>query len=160
MSFSSLSSSHVSSFRFTLIPPKSDLSSLSTFTTMCLSIARFSAISCVLARDLSSSKSMSSVQCIASTPQCARIASSACLSSVAANYAEASEAESPADFVHKLKLVQKELKESRVWLLFASRLSPGEVVESLRSESRELLLMIGKSINTALARTKDNTIGA
>ena len=93
-------------------------------------------------------------------PQCARIASSACLSSVAANYAEASEAESPADFVHKLKLAQKELKESRVWLLFASRLSPGEVVESLRSESRELLLMIGKSINTALARTKDNTIGA
>ena len=80
--------------------------------------------------------------------------------SVAANYAEASEAESPADFVHKLKLVQKELKESRVWLLFASRLSPGEVVERLRSESRELLLMIGKSINTALARTKDNTIGA
>ena len=118
------------------------------------------AISCVLARDLSSSKSMSSVQCIASTPQCARIASSACLSSVAANYAEASEAESPADFVHKLKLAQKELKESRVWLLFASRLSPGEVVESLWSESRELLLMIGKSINTALARTKDNTIGA
>ena len=80
--------------------------------------------------------------------------------SVAANYAEASEAESAADFVHKLKLAQKELKESRVWLLFASRLSPGEVVESLRSESRELLLMIGKSINTALARTKDNTIGA
>ena len=68
--------------------------------------------------------------------------------------------ESPADIVHKLKLAQKELKESRVWLLFASRLSPGEVVESLRSESRELLLMIGKSINTALARTKDNTIGA
>ena len=28
------------------------------------------------------------------------------------------------------------------------------------TESRELLLMIGKSINTALARTKDNTIGA
>ena len=68
--------------------------------------------------------------------------------------------ESPADIVHKLKLAQKELKESRVWLLFVSRLSPGEVVECLRSESRELLLMIGKSINTALARTKDNTIGA
>ena len=80
--------------------------------------------------------------------------------SVAANYAEASEAESPADFVHKLKLAQKELKESRVWLLFASRLSPGETVEVLRSESRELLLMIGKSINTALARTQGKTIGA
>ena len=72
--------------------------------------------------------------------------------SVAANYAEASEAESPADFVHKLKLAQKELKESRVWLVFASRLLPGEAVERLRAESRELLLMIGKSINTAAAR--------
>ena len=35
--------------------------------------------------------------------------------SVAANYAEASEAESTADFVHKMKLAMKELKESRVW---------------------------------------------
>lgn len=80
--------------------------------------------------------------------------------SVAANYAEASEAESPADFIHKLKLAQKELKESRVWLLFASRLSPGEAVEGLRSESRELLLMIGKSINTATARIQGKTIEA
>ena len=74
--------------------------------------------------------------------------------SVAANYAEASEAESPADFIHKLKIAQKELKESRVWLVFASRLVPGTVVESLREESRELLLMIGKSINTASARNQ------
>ena len=74
--------------------------------------------------------------------------------------AEASEAESPADFIHKLKLAQKELKESRVWLLFASRLSPGEAVEGLRSESRELLLMIGKSINTATARIQGKTIEA
>ena len=80
--------------------------------------------------------------------------------SVAANYAEASEAESPADFVHKLKLAQKELKESRVWLVFASRLSPGEAVERLRSESRELLLMVGKSIKTAAARIQRKTIGA
>ena len=80
--------------------------------------------------------------------------------SVAANYAEASEAESPADFVHKLKLAQKELKESRVWLLFASRLSPGEAVEGRLAESRELLLMIGKSINTATARIQGKSIGA
>ena len=80
--------------------------------------------------------------------------------SVAANYAEASEAESPADFVHKQKLAQKELKESRIWLVFASRLSPGEAVERLRSESRELLLMIGKSVKTAAARIQRKTIGA
>ena len=80
--------------------------------------------------------------------------------SVAANYAEASEAESTADFVHKMKVAMKELKESRVWLLFASRLAPCEAVESLRTESRELLLMIGKSINTASARIQGKAIGA
>ena len=80
--------------------------------------------------------------------------------SVAANYAEASEAESPADFIHKLKVAQKELKESRVWLLFAARLFPGDAVESLQAESRELLLMIGKGINTASARMQGKAIGA
>ena len=80
--------------------------------------------------------------------------------SVAANYAEASEAESTADFVHKMKVAMKELKESRVWLVFASRLAPCEAVESLRAESRELLLMVGKSINTASARMQGKTIGA
>ena len=74
--------------------------------------------------------------------------------SVAANYAEATEAESPADFVHKLKIAMKELKESRVWLLFASRLVPGDAVEALRTESRELMLMFGASINTAPARAR------
>ena len=80
--------------------------------------------------------------------------------SVAANYAEASEAESPADFIHKLKVAQKELKESRVWLRFAARLFPGDAVESLQAESRELLLMIGKSIDTASARMQGKAIGA
>ena len=80
--------------------------------------------------------------------------------SVAANYAEASEAESTADFVHKMKVAMKELKESRVWLIFASRLAPCEAVESLRAESRELRLMVGKSINTASARMQGKPIGA
>ena len=53
-----------------------------------------------------------------------------------------------------------ELKESRVWLRFAARLFPGDAVESLQAESRELLLMIGKSINTASARMQGKAIGA
>ena len=48
----------------------------------------------------------------------------------------------------------KELKESRVWLLFASRLIPGDTVEALRTESRELMLMLGASINTVTARAR------
>ena len=58
------------------------------------------------------------------------------------------------------RYVDMKTKESRVWLLFASRLAPGEAVESLRAESRELLLMAGKSINTASARMQGKTIGA
>ena len=36
--------------------------------------------------------------------------------SIAANYAEASESESCKDFIHKLKIAMKELSETRVWL--------------------------------------------
>jgi hypothetical protein len=37
---------------------------------------------------------------------------------------------------------------------------PGPEVEALREESRELLLMIGKSIGTAVARIQGKAIGA
>ncbi len=73
--------------------------------------------------------------------------------SVAANYAEASEAESPVDFVHKMKLAQKELKESRVWLIFASHIHKTHEVDRIMNETHELLRMIGKSIITAKGNT-------
>lgn len=69
--------------------------------------------------------------------------------SVAANYAEASDAESKDDFVHKIKIVLKELKESRVWLLFASKLPNAPTIEDLHKETTELILIFGKSIKTA-----------
>ena len=72
--------------------------------------------------------------------------------SVAANYAEASGAESPADFIHKLRLALKELKESRVWLCFGERIDPSRSVESLRQESHELMLMLASSIATSQRR--------
>ena len=37
--------------------------------------------------------------------------------SPAPNYGEAQDAESRADFVHKMKIVLKELRETRVWFL-------------------------------------------
>ena len=52
----------------------------------------------------------------------------------------------------------KELKESRVWLLFASRIKPCEQVGVLRDEARQLVLMLGKSINTAVARSRGSQI--
>ena len=50
----------------------------------------------------------------------------------------------------------------RCWLLAVETLRAkcAEAVESLRAESRELLLMVGKSINTASARMQGKTIGA
>ena len=69
--------------------------------------------------------------------------------SVAANHAEATDAESCDDFIHKMKIALKELKESRVWLLFASRLQGVPETCLLLEESRQLVLIFGKSIETA-----------
>ncbi len=58
--------------------------------------------------------------------------------SVAANYAEASEAESSKDFVHKLKVSMKELSETRIWLKL--------IGEAGYVEKKKLLKLIGESL--------------
>ena len=70
--------------------------------------------------------------------------------SIAANYAEASEAESAKDFVHKLKISMKELSETRVWLKLIGEV---EYVESqkladLVNESKELSRILSASVAT------------
>ena len=55
--------------------------------------------------------------------------------SAAANYGEAHGAESRADFVHKLKIVFKELNETTIWLEIigeSSSLSPEHIAEIVR----------------------------
>jgi four helix bundle protein len=44
-----------------------------------------------------------------------------CGTSPAPNYGEAQSAESLADFIHKMKICLKELRETRVWLLMIVR---------------------------------------
>ena len=51
---------------------------------------------------------------------------------VAANYAEASEAESRKDFIHKLKVAMKELSEARIWLKL---IGESEYIEMSKLES-------------------------
>jgi four helix bundle protein len=68
--------------------------------------------------------------------------------SAGANYEEACGAESRSDFIHKLQIALKELKETIYWLRLISRLeliSPEEI-ESLLKEAMELANIIGKSI--------------
>ncbi|MBN2483713.1 MAG: four helix bundle protein [Candidatus Omnitrophica bacterium] len=73
-----------------------------------------------------------------------------------ANYEEACGAESRADFIHKLGIVLKELKESRFWLnlIVRTRLVKSEKLEALQRESHELCAIIAKSIFTAKENKK------
>jgi four helix bundle protein len=71
--------------------------------------------------------------------------------SAGANYEEACGAESRSDFVHKLQIVLKELRESLFWLRLIERLEliPAEKLGELVQEGNELAKIIGKSIVTA-----------
>jgi four helix bundle protein len=71
--------------------------------------------------------------------------------SPAPNYAEACAAESKKDFVHKLGIALKELRESRTWvkLIRKSRMLPDDRITPLLDECIELCNIIGKSVVTA-----------
>lgn len=72
--------------------------------------------------------------------------------SPAPNYEEACAAESRADFIHKLRIVLKELRESRCWLrlIEISELLPGDSELSwLLDESTQLCNIVGQSVATA-----------
>jgi len=70
-----------------------------------------------------------------------------------ANYEEASGAKSSRDFVHKLQIVLKELRESRYWLrvIETACLLPVDEVRELCLEAHELVLIFSKSVVTAKA---------
>lgn len=69
----------------------------------------------------------------------------------AALHGEARSAESPADFVHKLKIGTKELNESEVWLriLVASKIVKEGEVSGLIDECIQLQRILNASIKTA-----------
>lgn len=80
--------------------------------------------------------------------------------SPAANYAEAQAAESRKDFVHKMKVCLKELRETKVWLEIANRtklLPQQNQCHFLVTESNELISIFVKSIATA-KKNMDNSV--
>ena len=67
-------------------------------------------------------------------------------------YGEAQSAESRMDFIHKMKIVLKELKETRVCLKIISKSSmikPVERLSDIKSEDEQLISIIAKSIDTS-----------
>jgi four helix bundle protein len=72
--------------------------------------------------------------------------------SPAPNYGEAQSAESRADFIHKMKISLKELRETRVWLLIivkAKLINPESKLEPLLGENNQLISIFVVSIQTA-----------
>jgi four helix bundle protein len=69
----------------------------------------------------------------------------------APNYAEARSAESRADFIHKMRIVLKELNETAVWLRMALRsgLLSSDLTSEIHTEAEELCRIVAASIRTA-----------
>jgi four helix bundle protein len=90
--------------------------------------------------------------------------------SVGANYRAAcrakSPSESPSDFVNKLRIVEEECDESIYWLelMIEAGLIPGNRVEDLMAEGKQILAIIVASAKTArgnslaVKRTRSLTI--
>ncbi|HET9215830.1 MAG TPA: four helix bundle protein [Terriglobia bacterium] len=71
----------------------------------------------------------------------------------APNYAEARASESRGDFIHKLRIVLKELNETMAWLeqILAIGLVSRDKMSALIAENQELCYIIAASIRTARA---------
>ena len=81
---------------------------------------------------------------------CAQILRSG--TSPAPNYGEAQSAESKADFIHKLKIALKELRETEIWLKILVRsglIRNSATLTSLLKEKDELIAILYKSVQTA-----------
>jgi four helix bundle protein len=72
----------------------------------------------------------------------------------AANYAEARSAESRADFIHKMRVVEKELNETGVWLRAIQKISllPPALIVEILAENKELARITSASVRTARMR--------
>ncbi len=79
-----------------------------------------------------------------------------CGTSPASNYGEAQGAESRVDFIHKMKICLKELRETRIWLLMIekAKLIQQRKLKSLINENNELISIFVKSIQTAKKKSR------
>lgn len=75
-----------------------------------------------------------------------------------ANYGEVQSAESRRDFIHKLGICLKELRETRTWLKFVKKmdLANAGLVDPVLRECDELLAILATSIRTARRNGRPN----
>lgn len=79
-----------------------------------------------------------------------------CGTSAPPNYDEGTVAESREDFIHKLKIALKELKETRGWLRFIviAHLLSETRITAMQAECCELCNILARSILTAKSRRR------
>ena len=73
------------------------------------------------------------------------------------NHGEAQSAESPEDFIHKLRISLKELRETQRWLQLIQRVplnKDPESIDDLLQETDELIRIFVSSIKTAQKKLK------
>ncbi|MDP2208495.1 MAG: four helix bundle protein [Bacteroidota bacterium] len=81
--------------------------------------------------------------------------------SPALNYGEAQSAESKSDFIHKLKIILKELRETRICLRIIKRLKlkkPIGNIDFVYDECNQLISIFVKSIKTVQSRNGKQNI--
>ena len=72
-----------------------------------------------------------------------------CGTSIGANIFEAQSAESKADFIHKLKISDKEAKETQYWLLLCEKSVHYAFRENLKSQLLSIQKLLSKIISTS-----------
>ena len=77
------------------------------------------------------------------------------------NHGEAQAAESRADFIHKLKICLKELRETRRWLRLIARaelIQPASKVDALLATCEELIRIFFTSLRTAASAASESEL--
>jgi four helix bundle protein len=80
--------------------------------------------------------------------------------SPAPNYGEAHSAESRSDFIHKMQICLKELRETRVWLLMiakANLVKSAAQLDPLIDENNQLISIFVISVKTARQRRRETS---
>lgn len=72
--------------------------------------------------------------------------------SIGANIHEAQNAESKADFIHKMKIAAKELEETKFWLILCEKAASYPFNPNLKSKIDELGLILYKILSTSKAK--------
>jgi len=109
-------------------------------------------------------QSIDLIEILPKNPVCKHLGSNQLLrssTSPALNYGEAQAAESRADFIHKIKIVLKELKESFVCLKILNRKQylSTNIMSPILKENNELISIFVKTLKTAKENLRKEKTG-